>query len=92
MYTCGIPVPGVVIKIDKPDEFGVGEVCMKGRNMFMGYLKNSQATKEMYDSEGFIHSGDLGSLKDGFLDISGRIKELIITAGGENIAPLILET
>jgi long-subunit acyl-CoA synthetase (AMP-forming) len=46
----------------------------------------------MYDSEGFIHSGDLGSLKDGFLSISGRIKELIITGGGENVAPLVLET
>ena len=45
----------------------------------------------MFDKEGFIHSGDLGSLHDGFLEITGRIKELIITAGGENIAPLIIE-
>lgn len=58
----------------------------------MGYLKNEQATKETIDARGFLHSGDLGKFdSDGFLFITGRIKELIITAGGENIAPLIIE-
>lgn len=57
----------------------------------MGYYKNRKATQEVYDPEGFVHSGDLGSLKDGFLEITGRIKELIITAGGENIPPVMLE-
>jgi long-chain-fatty-acid--CoA ligase ACSBG len=58
----------------------------------MGYLKNEQATRETIDSKGFLHSGDLGKLDSkGFLFITGRIKELIITAGGENIAPLIIE-
>jgi len=65
---------------------------MRGRNIMMGYLKNEQATKETIDSHGYLHSGDLGTVdKDGFLMITGRIKELIITAGGENIAPLIIE-
>lgn len=58
----------------------------------MGYLKNEQATRETIDNNGYLHSGDLGKIdNDGFLFITGRIKELIITAGGENVAPLIIE-
>jgi len=91
LFTCGTALRGLELKIDKPDEEGVGEVCMKGRSMFMGYFKNLQATEDMYDADGFIHSGDLGSLKDGFLEIKGRLKEIIITAGGENIAPVLIE-
>lgn len=65
---------------------------MRGRLIMMGYLKNESATQEVIDSQGFFHSGDLGKFDDrGFLRITGRIKELIITAGGENIAPVILE-
>ena len=74
------------------DSTGEGEVCMNGRNIMMGYLKNEEATMEIFDSERFIRSGDLGRLYDrGFLRITGRIKELIITAGGENIAPVPIE-
>eukprot|EP00347_Sterkiella_histriomuscorum_P001168 403373066 len=90
-FTCGVPIPGVTIKIDNPDEKGIGEICMKGRCIFLGYYKNEEATREIFDKDGFIHSGDLGSLRDGFLEITGRIKELIITAGGENIAPILIE-
>jgi long-chain-fatty-acid--CoA ligase ACSBG len=58
----------------------------------MGYLKNEPATREVFDKEGYLHSGDLGKYDDkGFLFITGRIKELIITAGGENVAPVIIE-
>ena len=65
---------------------------MRGRNMMMGYLKNDQATIETIDSQGFVHSGDKGKiLSDGHLKITGRIKELIIGAGGENIAPVPVE-
>lgn len=91
LYTSGSAVPGVQIKIDKPDSEGIGELCMKGRSMFMGYYKNAEATREVYDSEGYLHSGDLATYKDGFLEIRGRIKELLITAGGENIAPVSIE-
>lgn len=58
----------------------------------MGYFKDDAATKSTIDEEGFLHSGDLGRLdKRGNLIITGRLKELIITAGGENIAPVLIE-
>jgi long-chain-fatty-acid--CoA ligase ACSBG len=91
MFTCGVPLKGTQMKLHNPDDDGTGEICMKGRNMFMGYFKNEKATLDIYDKEGFVHSGDLGSLKDGFVTITGRIKELIITAGGENVAPILIE-
>jgi long-chain-fatty-acid--CoA ligase ACSBG len=80
--TVGRPL-GVELKVDKPDlARGEGEVCMRGRNVFMGYLKNPEATRETIDSDGWLHSGDLGIIdSDGFLRITGRIKELLITAG-----------
>lgn len=65
---------------------------MKGRHIMMGYYKNEEATKEILDKDGFVHSGDLGKFTStGFLKITGRIKELIITAGGENISPVNIE-
>lgn len=64
---------------------------MRGRGVFIGYLKNDTANLETFDKEGFLHSGDLASMDDGYLEIRGRIKELIITAGGENVAPVPLE-
>lgn len=91
VYTSGLPIDGVHFKIENPDKDGIGEICMKGRNMFLGYFKNEKATREVYDLDGYVHSGDLGSLKDGFLEITGRIKELIITAGGENVPPIPIE-
>lgn len=90
-FTSGFPLPGVQFKIDNPDKEGIGEICMKGRSCFLGYYKNEKATSEVYDSDGYVHSGDLGVIKDGFLEITGRIKELIITAGGENIPPVVIE-
>lgn len=88
----GIEFPGATTKLDGADKEGNGEICMSGRHVFMGYLNMEEKTKEALDDEGWLHSGDIGKKdKDGFLFITGRIKELIITAGGENVAPVPIE-
>ena len=89
----GVPVVGTHFKVEKTNpEDKEGELCFRGRNMFMGYLKNEDETRRTMDSQGYVHSGDVGYLdEDGFLHITGRIKELIITAGGENVAPVPIE-
>ena len=92
LNTAGITIPGTDARIMNPDKDGVGEICFRGRNRFMGYYKNEEATLETIDLDGYLHSGDLGKINDnGNLLITGRIKELIITAGGENVAPAPIE-
>lgn len=92
LENCGYTMPGVDMKIDQPDSNGEGELCMKGRNTMLGYLNNEEACLKTFDSEGYVHSGDRGVIdKNGWLRITGRIKELIITAGGENVAPVPIE-
>ena len=90
--TVGVALHGVEIKLADMDAKNNGEICMRGRHVFMGYLHNSDATMGSIDEEGWLHSGDVGALDtDGFLKITGRIKELIITAGGENVPPVCIE-
>ncbi|KAF4796407.1 Long-chain-fatty-acid--CoA ligase ACSBG2 [Turdus rufiventris] len=90
--SCGKELTGCYTLIHKPDKDGIGEICFSGRHIFMGYLNMEDKTKEAIDEDGWLHSGDLGKHdKDGFLFITGRIKELIITAGGENIPPVPIE-
>jgi hypothetical protein len=85
--TAGRPIPGCTIRI--ADD---GEVLVKGHMAFQGYWNNPAATKEMIDQDGWLHTGDLGVLDDeGFLAITGRKKDLIITASGKNVAPAVLE-
>jgi len=90
--SCGGRLPGVEVKIGDPDENGEGEILVKGRNVFKEYLNNQAATQEVIDNGGYFHTGDRGKLDaDGNLFITGRIKELIKTSGGENIPPLRIE-
>lgn len=87
----GLPIHGVEIKIDEPDNSGVGEIIARGDNVMLGYYNDEEATADVI-KDGWFHTGDLGKFDDeGFLYITGRCKNVIVTRNGKNIYPEELE-
>lgn len=87
----GFPLPGIEIKINEPNEEGIGEIMTKGPTIMHGYIDNEEATKEVLKN-GWFYTGDLGRFdKDGFLYITGRKKDVIVLKNGKNIFPEELE-
>lgn len=88
----GTPILACRMKIDNPDENGEGEICVKGPNVMLGYYNNPEATAEVFDKDGFFHTGDYGKLDDeGWIYITGRKKNLIILSNGKNVYPEEIE-
>ena len=88
----GTPILACRVKIDNPDENGEGEICVKGPNVMLGYYNNPEATAEVFDKDGYFHTGDYGKLdEEGWIYITGRKKNLIILSNGKNVYPEEIE-
>jgi len=85
--TVGKPLPGTAVRIGED-----GEIMLRGEGLFTQYWQNADATGEAIDGDGWFATGDLGELDDdGFLKITGRKKEILVTSGGKNVAPSVIE-
>ena len=93
LHSCGEIVPNMEMKIDSPDPQNIaGELLVRGANVFLGYYKNPEATAEVLDSEGWLHTGDMGVIDaDGSLFLRGRSKCMILGPSGQNIYPEEIE-
>lgn len=88
----GLPLPGLEVIIDSPDEEGIGEILVKGPNVMLGYYENEEATKKAFH-DGWYRTGDLGFIdRDKFVHITGRKKNVIVTKNGKNIFPEEIES
>lgn len=88
----GKAIPGVEVKIDSPNDQGIGEVLARGENVMIGYADNPKATKAVITEDGWLRTGDLGKIDHkGRLSIVGRAKDVIVTTSGENVYPDDLE-
>ena len=89
----GLPIIGEEIKIHQPNDDGEGEICAKGPNVMLGYYNDPEATAAAIDADGFFHTGDIGRVDDeGWIYITGRLKNLIILSNGKNVYPEEIET
>ena len=89
----GRPIMKELVKIDSPNEAGEGEICVKGSNVMIGYFEDEAATAAAFDEDGYFHTGDLGYIdEEGWIYITGRLKNLIILSNGKNVYPEELET
>lgn len=92
LHSVGKTMSGGDSRIDRADQNGHGEVCIRGRHVFMGYIGDEEKTREALDEDGWLHTGDLGYMdEEGFVYVTARSKEIVITKGGENIPPVHVE-
>ena len=90
--SAGKAIPKGKIKIEDPNENGEGEILIKSPTLMIGYYENEEETKKAIDSDGYFHSGDVGYMdKDGYIFITGRSKNVIVTQNGKNIYPEEIE-
>ena len=88
----GTPFQGESVRIHAPNEKGEGEICVKGPNVMLGYFKDEEATKAVFDSDGYFHTGDIGRMdSEGWLYITGRMKNIIVLSNGKNVYPEEIE-
>jgi len=94
LASCGKATSRMEVRIDSPDpETHAGEIVCRGMNMMLGYYKNPEATAQIIDANGWLHTGDLGTLdEEGYVTVRGRSKNLLLTSSGQNIYPEEIES